>query len=66
MAYVTLLPSDGQAASLASDVTPSSGRHFQLLKQAVQSVYRFKEGPPGVTPMLMTGELQRGSVFSGL
>ena len=57
MKYVTLLPSEGQPASLASDVTPSDGRHFQMLKAAIQSVYSFEgTGPPDVAPMLMTGK----------
>ena len=56
MKYVTLLPSGGQPASLASAVTPSEGRHFQLLKKAIQFVYSFEGfGPLDVAPMLMTG-----------
>ena len=57
MKYVTLLPSGGQPASLASEVTPSDGRHFQMLKAAIQSVYTFEGmGSPDVAPVLMTGE----------
>ena len=61
MKYVVLLPLGGQPASLASNVTAAGGRHFQLLKTAIQSVHSFKGvGPPDVAPMLMTGETDRG------
>ena len=56
MTYIPLRPSDGQPASLASAVTPATGRHFRLLRQAVQSVYRFNGMPPDVAPLMMTGE----------
>ncbi|GAX80991.1 hypothetical protein CEUSTIGMA_g8426.t1 [Chlamydomonas eustigma] len=53
--YVTLAASRNQAASLASDVTSVSGRHWKLLEQAINSVYQFKEGPPELAPLLMSG-----------
>ncbi len=56
MKFVTLVPSENQASSLASNVTPSTGPHFKKLGKAIKSVYKFKQGPPAIVPTLMSGD----------